>query len=129
VGAKASADLDRVRESFDVEVARSMARMEAADAVIQSIALARAGQVDQGKTLLVAAETEARASAKRLDDGSLVKQADLMKPLREALPSLVQRAQVTQAGAAPADYEADAPAAESTVKRAHDEATSTLSAH
>ena len=129
VGAKASADLDRVRESFDVEVARSMARMEAADAVIQSIALARAGQVDQGKTLLVAAETEARASAKRLDDGSLVKQADLMKPLREALPSLVQRAQVTPAGAVPPAYDDDAPAAESTVKRAHDEATSTLSAH
>jgi hypothetical protein len=52
----------------------------------------------------------------------------MMAPRRDALPSLVQRAQVTQAGAGVED---DAPpaAAESTVKRAHDDATSTLSAH
>jgi Ca-activated chloride channel homolog len=132
VPARATADLDRVRESFDIDVARSMARMEAADAVIQSIALARTGQVDQGKALLVAAEQEARASAKRLSDADLVKHADGMRPLRDALLSLVQQAQVnvTADAAGGVGAPSAAPAAESsTVKRSHDEATSILSAH
>jgi Ca-activated chloride channel homolog len=124
--AKATADLEKVRASFDVEVARAAARMEAADAVIQSIALARAGQIDKGRTLLTTAENDARASAKRLEDPSLTKQADMMRPLKDALPSLVAQAPVVSEGAAYGDAPS---AAETMIKRSHDAASSVLSAH
>jgi hypothetical protein len=91
--------------------------------MVQAIAMARAGQIEQGQQLLDKAESAARESAKRFeDDETLTGHADSMVELRGALPALAAQ---PPPALTPDDVRA-AEAAPSVIRESHDSAVRTL---
>jgi Ca-activated chloride channel family protein len=86
---KVSNDPEIVKAAYDTEVDRSTARASVSSLVLQAIALARAGQLDQAKKLVDQAEQLARERGRALEDATLIAKAADMKKLRDSLPSLV----------------------------------------
>jgi Ca-activated chloride channel homolog len=105
---KASADPDKVKGAIKVDLELARARARAASAILQGIALARAGQIDAARKTLEDAEQAAKADAAHSDDElrGLIEQ---MARVREHLADLVVQPQQTQparqAGGAGAAYE------------------------
>ena len=120
-------------ENGDVPAIRlSSEKARAAAAMVQSIALSRAGQLPQARTLLDGAERQARAAAKQFEDAELEAAANEMVELRRALPAVQRQPVVATPGgltpgagggidtsAAPEPFPESAPA---TVRRSHDRA-------
>jgi len=89
VSMRTTEDQALIDRSHDSEIERAAARAELGAAVVQAIALARGGNVDQARTVLDAAEPLARQRAKNFDDAELRLQLAELAPLRKALPTLV----------------------------------------
>lgn len=90
VSARATADggqLERGRE-HTIELASERAR--AAAAIVEAIALSRAGRLDEARAILDRAQARARNLADEREDEDLREQADEMVELRAALPAVVQ---------------------------------------
>lgn len=104
-------------------------RVMAAAAIVRVVAMARAGDLGGAEAALDAAELRTREAAARFDDDELRGQAEAMKELRGALPSLVSQAELERREAEdtfaqPALQIADdAPA---TVRRVHAEVVECL---
>jgi len=121
--AKASADADAVAKAVKVEIDTARARARAASAILQAIAEARGGQLDQARALLKTAEAEARAVADKTDDAELRELADQMVAVSARLEDLVQLQQAQPAAEAPAPAPAEV---EEVLHRAHEKATRAL---
>jgi Ca-activated chloride channel homolog len=88
VGVRSTNDADAIAKATHVDLARGNAQAAANGAIILAINYARMGQVDQAKTVLAAAEDEARARAKELADEELVAIAERMKELARNLAQI-----------------------------------------
>jgi len=129
LAADATAEAARLEEGRDPEVERSAERAEAAAAIVRVVAMARSGDLAGAEAELDAAEQQARRAAERFDDAELREQADAMKDLREALPSLISQAErealegMREDGRPPLAVPEEAPA---TVRRVHADAVECL---
>ncbi len=86
---KASDKKDDIDKGYALEVDRSTARASVSALVLQALAAARAGRLDEAKRLVDHAEAVARDRGKALDDQELLGKAGEMKKLRDSLASLV----------------------------------------
>jgi hypothetical protein len=109
LSARASEDAAEIAAGRDESVERDAARMTIAAQTIQAIQVARSGEVERAREMLVVAEREALAVADRTGDVRLRAQAAQAQVLDQALPSM--------APSMPASEE-DA----RSVRRVHDEA-------
>jgi len=89
VSLKSTADTGEIDKSRDHAVELSVARMSVANAIVRAIALARMGDLANGKKILDAAEKEAKALAKELDDKELAEKVKSLAGVRKTLASLV----------------------------------------
>jgi Ca-activated chloride channel family protein len=114
----------------------SSERARAAAAIVQAIAMSRAGQLQQARNLIDNTEPRVRAAADRLEDEELAAQANEMIELRKALPAVapapmpgstgpiaIDEAPSTAPSTGPQPFPASAP---STVRRSHDRAMKKL---
>ncbi|MEZ4338791.1 MAG: VWA domain-containing protein [Sandaracinaceae bacterium] len=133
LGARATSDSAEVDAHRNAEVERAAARMLAAATTVQAIEVAREGDIIAARQALAQAEAQARAAAEARADVELRAQADQMRVLRGALPSMA--ADAPAAAAEEAYYEEDAPAAgmaapapepASVIRSAHGEAMRVL---
>jgi Ca-activated chloride channel family protein len=116
-------DPQMIESAHNVDVERSLERARAAAAMVQAIAMARAGQIEQGQKLLEQAEAAARQSANRFeDDETLTGHADSMVELRGALPALAAQ----PPPAITPDEMRAAETAPSVIRESHDSAVRTL---
>lgn len=97
VSARSSADQTELEGGRQPAIELSSERARAAAAIVQAIALSRAGQLPNARALIDQAEPRARAEGERLGDDELVAQANEMVELRRALPA-VQRQPAPIAG-------------------------------
>jgi Ca-activated chloride channel homolog len=119
LSARATDDAAAIEAARDHDVERSLERARAAAAMVQAISMARSGRIDQGQELLERAEAEARRSAKRFgSDAELLRHADSMVQLRDALPAVAP-------DPIPDASEARASGA-GVIRRSHDRAVRTL---
>jgi Ca-activated chloride channel family protein len=98
---RATDDKAELASGRDLEVERSAARVSVADMILRAISLARAGNLTHAQMLLDSAEKEALRAAKALDDPELTEKAKSVGPLRESLPSLVQKQMAAAATTSP----------------------------
>lgn len=132
LGARATSDTAELESGRNAEVERAAARMLAAATTVQAIQVARAGDVEAARLVLAQAEARARAEADARRDVELSAQAEQMRVLRGALPSMAPGA----AAAAPSyefeDEAVDAQMAEpmpmpaAVIRSAHGEAMQVL---
>jgi hypothetical protein len=109
LSARASEDAAEIAAGRDESVERDAARMTIAAQTIQAIQVARSGEVERAREILLVAEREALVVADRTGDVRLRAQAAQAQVLDQALPSM--------APSMPASEE-DA----RSVRRVHDEA-------
>lgn len=103
LGARASSDPAEIQTGRREDVERAAARLMAAVTTVQAIEAARVGNIEEARAVL--AEAATRAEASHGQDVQLQRQAQQMRVLRSALPSMGGAA----AAAAPSyDFEAEA---------------------
>ncbi len=91
---KASDNAEQIKAGYDIDIDRGTARASVASLVLQAIAAARAGRLDEAKKLVDHAEQVARERGKALDDEVLLAKAAEMKKLRDSLASIVPAVQI-----------------------------------
>jgi Ca-activated chloride channel family protein len=87
-----SGDAQAIEAGRDVQIARAGARARTDAATLQILALARAGQLEQSKTLLTEAVTWAKNASKTLEDPKLYTQAETLAALEPELRNLARQA-------------------------------------
>jgi Ca-activated chloride channel homolog len=87
-GVRSSADAAEIASGRDRDVERSAARVAVAERIVRAIALARAGSLHEAQAMLDAAQLDARAAARELDDPELREKEHSIDLLRPTLPSL-----------------------------------------
>jgi Ca-activated chloride channel family protein len=88
VSTKATADAGEIEKGRERDVEHAVARLSVADAIVRAVAAARGGNVPLGRSILDAAEKEAKAAAKEFEDKELAEKAKSIGPLRRSLASL-----------------------------------------
>ncbi len=88
LGARATGDAAELDKGRNPEIESGAAKAALASVVVRAIAMARAGQTQQAQALIIAAEPQARAVAKRNGDDELAGKVDEAKELIDSLPSL-----------------------------------------
>jgi Ca-activated chloride channel family protein len=101
LSATASGDLAAISSGRDLEISRAGAKARTNAATLQVLALARGGQLDQAKALLVESVKWAKGEAKALSDAELEKQAEDLAALAPELKNLARPEPVAAAGFAP----------------------------
>jgi Ca-activated chloride channel family protein len=107
LSAMASADAKAIEAGRNLDIARSGARARTNAATLQVLSLARTGQLQQSKSLLVESVKWAKTAAKSLEDEELRHQAEELAKLEPELESLAR--QVRQAGPSPLEGSGAAP--------------------
>jgi len=127
-GARATSEPSEVEAGRNQDVERAAARMLAAATTVQAIEVARDGNIAAARQVLAVAEAAARAEAQARQDVELRAQAEQMRVLRSALPSMGGSAAPAAAPSEPSyDYEdsaGDEPMAQpaAVIREAHGEA-------
>lgn len=88
LGARATGDAAEMEKGRNPEIENGAAKAALAAVVVRAIAMARAGQTKQAQQMIIAAEPQARAVAKRNGDDELAGKVDEAKDLLQSLPSL-----------------------------------------
>jgi Ca-activated chloride channel homolog len=131
----ADADAARVTASIQLDLHLAAVRAEAAGAMLQAIATARAGDPATARAMLIEAEQRARAAAVKHKDAELAELADRMAELAPTLASLAPQHQIPVPTAAYGSPGIDAPSAApepmsrgsaESVKASHNKASSLL---
>ncbi|MFO0588446.1 MAG: VWA domain-containing protein [Polyangiaceae bacterium] len=86
---KSSADAAEIEAGRDKDVEHAVAKMGLADAIVKSVALARAGDLSGARKLLDAAEKLAKAAAKEFDDKDLADKLKSIPEVKKQLPKMV----------------------------------------
>jgi Ca-activated chloride channel family protein len=88
VSVKSTADAAEIEQGRQKDVQHAVARLGVADAIVRAVAAARAGDLRLARSILDAAEKEAKAAAKEYGDADLAEKAKSIGPLRKSLPQL-----------------------------------------
>ena len=89
VSVKSTADAAEIEAGREKDVEHAVAKMALADAIVKSVALARAGDLNGARKLLDAAEKLAKVAAKEFEDKDLADKLKSVAEVKKQLPKMV----------------------------------------